>query len=447
MKRTTIRELFKSNPLGQDIFVQGWVKTVRGSKKFSFMNISDGTCQKTLQVILDATLLNYKEISALLPGSSVGLLGKLVESKGQGQMIELQVHKAQIYGATDKTYPLQKKATSLEFLRENAHLRGRTNLFGAIFRIRHELAMATHRFFSERGFYYLNTPILTAVDAEGAGEMFSVQAESPDFFDRRVGLCVSGQLEAECLAMGLNAVYTFGPTFRAENSNTPRHLAEFWMIEPEMAFTNLEENASLAEDYLKYLIGEILTRAPEEMESLAHYHNDKKHLEDLEKMGKASFKRISYGEAIKILEKKSQIFQFPPEWGKELQTEHERYLVEEYFSIPVIITDYPKNCKAFYMKQNEDQKTVKAMDVLVPGVGEIIGGSERENDLAKLEKRMEEMDMEKDPLWWYLELRKFVTAPHSGFGLGFERAIRYITNMKNIRDVIPFPRTPKHCEF
>lgn len=331
--------------------------------------------------------------------------------------------------------------------------------------------MATHQFFSDRGFYYLNSPILTAVDAEGAGEMFSVSAfdldkaprdksgkidYSQDYFGKKSSLCVTGQLEAECFALGMGAVYTFGPTFRAENSNTSRHLAEFWMIEPEVAFLELEGNAQLAADYVKYLINYAFEHGKTELEALAQYHkfsakqnkeNYEDHLEMLNKVRESEFKKVSYTESIDILAKAGKKFEFAPEWGVELQTEHERYLAEEYFKGPVIVTDYPKDCKAFYMKQNEDGKTVRAMDVLVPGVGEIIGGSQREEDLSKLEQRIEEMGMEKEPLWWYLDLRKFGTAPHSGFGLGFERAICYITGMKNVRDVVPFHRTPKHCDF
>ena len=367
----------------------------------------------------------------------------------------------------DRDYPLQKKASSLEFLRDNAHLRPRTNLFGAVFRIRHQLSMATHKFFDERGFYYLNSPILTGIDAEGAGETFSVTAldlekleGKPDFqedyFGAPASLCVTGQLEAECFALGMNAVYTFGPTFRAENSNTPRHLAEFWMVEPEVAFINLSELGELAADYLRYLINHVFENCPSEMEALASYHRfaakesgqENDHSVDLlESIRHASFEMITYTKALELCRKSGKAFEFGTDWGVELQTEHERYLAEEVFNVPVIVTDYPKDVKAFYMKQNDDDKTVQAMDVLVPGVGEIIGGSQREDNLGRLQRRMDELGVPEGPLWWYLDLRRFGSAPHGGFGLGFERAVRYITGMKNIRDVIPFPRTPKNCRF
>ncbi|MCF8060238.1 MAG: asparagine--tRNA ligase [Bacteriovoracaceae bacterium] len=471
MKRVLIKDVFKSQPVGDQVKVAGWIRSVRNSKGFSFVVINDGSCQGTFQIIANEDMENYQDVTSLLVGACVEFVGEIVQSQGKGQSIEMQASSVVIHGRTDESYPLQKKATSLEFLREQAHLRPRTNLFGAVFRVRHHMAMATHQFFSDRGFYYLNSPILTAVDAEGAGEMFNVTTMdlanipkskegkvdfSKDYFGKPANLCVTGQLEGECFAMGMGAVYTFGPTFRAENSNTPRHLSEFWMIEPEVAFLDLEGNAELAADYVKYLISYAFEKAPEELESLQKYHQFaakgakepyENHLEVLQKVINSEFERITYTKAIEILQKSGKKFDFAPEWGVELQTEHERYLAEDYFKGPVTVTDYPRDCKAFYMKQNDDGKTVRAMDVLVPGVGEIIGGSQREEDHGRLITRMEEMNMEQAPLWWYLDLRNFGTAPHSGFGLGFERALRYVTGMKNIRDVIPFPRTPKNCDF
>lgn len=472
MKRMLIKEVFAKSPIGEEVKVAGWIRSVRKSKGFSFLVLNDGTCQGTLQVIAnEGDLDNYEEVSTLLVGSCLEVTGKVVESQGKGQSIEMQATGAVIHGKTNEAYPLQKKATSLEFLREQAHLRPRTNLFGAVFRVRHVLAMATHKFFSDKGFYYLNSPILTAVDAEGAGEMFNVTTYdlanipkskdgkvdfSQDYFGKPAHLCVTGQLEGECFAMGLGAVYTFGPTFRAENSNTPRHLSEFWMIEPEVAFMDLDGNAELAAEYVKYLISYAFEHAPEELDALQKYHQFsakqakepyENHLEVLRNVLETEVKRITYTEAIDILSKSGQKFEFKPEWGVELQTEHERFLAEEYFKGPVTVTDYPKDCKAFYMKLNSDGKTVRAMDLLVPGVGEIIGGSQREEDLDKLVARMEQMNIPQDPLWWYLDLRRFGSAPHSGFGLGFERALRYVTGMKNIRDVIPFARTPRNCDF
>jgi asparaginyl-tRNA synthetase len=470
MKRIAIKDLFSAPPVGEKAKVSGWIRSIRNSKAFSFMVLNDGSCQKVLQIVLDADMAGYDQVTSLLIGSCVEVEGLIVESQGKGQSVEMQASSVHVYGKTDESYPLQKKATSLEFLRENAHLRPRTNLFGAVFRVRHQLAMATHKFFSDKGFYYLNSPILTAVDAEGAGEMFNVTNYdldkipmnkdgvdySQDYFGKPTNLCVTGQLEGECFAMGMGSVYTFGPTFRAENSNTPRHLSEFWMIEPEVAFMDLEGNAQLASEYIKYLIQYAFDHAPDELEALQKYHQFsakqnkepyENHLDNLKKVLANDFKVITYTEAIDLLEKSGKKFEFPPKWGIELQTEHERYLAEDLFSGPVTVTDYPKDCKAFYMKLNDDGKTVRAMDVLVPGVGELIGGSQREEDYDKLVQRIDEMGMDKEPLWWYLELRKFGTAPHSGFGLGFERAIRYITGMKNIRDVIAFPRTPNNCDF
>jgi len=471
--RFTIKSLF-SHPkdhIGKTLKVAGWVRSVRNSKSFSFIVLNDGSCQNVLQIVADAGMNDYQNITELLIGSCVQVEGIIVESQGKGQTIEMQALAVEVYGKTDSTYPLQKKASSLEFLRERAHLRARTNLFGAVFRVRHQLAMATHKFFDDRGFYYLNSPILTSVDAEGAGEMFNVTNMdlanlskhkdgsvdfTNDYFGKQASLCVTGQLEGECFAMGMGAVYTFGPTFRAENSNTPRHLSEFWMIEPEVAFMDLEGSAQLASDFVKYLISYAFEHASDELGALQKYHQFaakqsktpyENHLEVLEQVKDSEFKVITYTEAIDILQKSGVKFEFAAQWGAELQTEHERFLAEQYFKGPVTVTDYPADCKAFYMKQNTDGKTVRAMDVLVPGVGEIIGGSQREEDLDKLRSRMQVMGMDEDPLWWYMDLRKYGTAPHSGFGLGFERVIRYITGMQNIRDVIPFPRTPKNCDF
>lgn len=461
MSRTPIRKIFGEKIVGENYTVKGWVRSVRKSKKFSFMVINDGTTQLNLQAIVDADLPNYEAVASLLIGSSVSITGTLVESRGK-QPVEMQAKSVEIIQATDESYPLQKKATSLEFLREQAHLRPRTQTFSAVFRVRHALAMATHEFFSDRGFYYLNSPIISAVDGEGAGEMFKVSTmdltkvpvkdgkadHTEDYFGKEVSLCVTGQLEGECYALALGSIYTFGPTFRAENSNTTRHLSEFWMIEPEVAFADLNEIAGLATDYIKYLIKYALLKCPDEMEFLATREGAPEGLlEMLTHVRDSDFIRITYTEAVDILAKSGKKFEYPCNWGAELQTEHERFLTEEHFKMPVIVTDYPKEFKAFYMKQNEDGKTVRAMDVLVPGIGEIIGGSQREDDLAKLEARMDHDKMDKSGYWWYLDLRRYGSVPHAGFGLGFERAIMYITGMSNIRDAIPFPRTPKNCDF
>ncbi len=465
MKKETIKELFLKGEVDCDITIRGWIRSVRKSKHFSFLVLNDGTTINNLQVIVDATLSDYEKISTFLTGTSIEVFGKLVKSQGKGQSLEVQAKSVNVLGLAPENYPLQKKATSLEFLREVAHLRPRTQLFGAIFRLRHALAMATHSFFDKEGFYYLHSPIISGSDCEGAGEMFLVTTldvnnlpmvdgkpdHSKDYFGKETHLTVSGQLQGECFAMGLNKVYTFGPTFRAENSNTPRHLAEFWMIEPEMAFYDLDDNANLAASYIKYLISYALEKCPEEMEyfskRLEEENKDAGHIERLKLVRDSEFKRITYTEAVEILSKSNKKFEFPTHWGAELQTEHERYLTEVHFKAPVIVTDYPKGFKAFYMKLNDDQKTVRAMDVLVPGVGEIIGGSQREEDFEKLSKRIKELGMKEEDYSWYLDLRRFGSVPHSGFGLGFERAMMYISGMSNIRDVIPFPRTPKNAEF
>jgi len=470
MSRLLVKDIIKENIVDVDATVKGWIRSVRNSKKFSFVVLNDGSSQHSLQIIVDEVLPNYAEVAALLSGSAVAITGRLVKGGGKVQSIEMQAQAVEIIGKVDETYPLQKKATSLEFLREQAHLRIRTNTFGAIMRVRHHLAMATHEFFSKRGFFYLNSPIISGVDAEGAGEMFTISTLatditkapktkegkldfSKDYFGKETFLAVTGQLEGECYAMGLGSIYTFGPTFRSENSNTTRHLSEFWMIEPEVAFADLDEIASLATDYIKYLISYSLEHALPELEFLFSREETttpKDHMEMLKHVRDSKFIRITYTEAIEILSKVDPAvkkFEYPTVWGNELQTEHERFLAEEHFKMPVIVTDYPKEFKAFYMKLNTDGKTVKAMDILVPGIGEIIGGSQREDNLERLEKRMDEMNMHKDPLWWYLDLRRFGSVPHAGFGLGFERALMYITGVNNIRDVIPFPRTPKNCDF
>jgi asparaginyl-tRNA synthetase len=469
--RLSIKKVFKDSKVGSEVKVAGWIRSVRKNKGFCFIVLNDGSCQDNLQVVINDDVSDYDKVSNLLTGSAISASGSVVESGGKGQSIEMQALEVQIYGEADNTYPLQKKGTSLEFLRENAHLRVRTNLFGAIFRIRHTLAMATHQFFDEQGYYYLNSPIITGHDAEGAGEMFAVSTLDPqklslndkgevdyskDYFGTKSYLAVTGQLEAECHALGLGAVYTFGPTFRSENSNTPRHLSEFWMVEPEVAFADLDDVAELATNYIKRLISEVLEKNKSELDFLKQWRKwqkieDGNHEQNLIHVRDSKFKKITYTEAIDVLIKCGEKFEFKPEWGKELQTEHEKFLAEKHFNVPVIVTDYPKACKAFYMKQNdgedENRETVRAMDVLVPGVGELIGGSQREDSLSKLESRIEEQGMDKEVLWWYLDLRKYGSVPHAGFGLGFERAVMYVTGMKNIRDVIAFPRTPKSADF
>lgn len=461
LKRTTLKEIATNKMVDCDVLIKGWVRSVRKSKSFSFMVVSDGTTQNNLQVVMDTNLANYEEASGLLAGSCVSVEGKLVPSQGN-QPVELQATNVSVIGVVDSSYPIQKKATTLEFLRDIAHLRPRTNLFGAVFRIRHELAMAIHQFFNAKGFYYLNAPIITSQDGEGAGEMFKVSTfdfanipltdkgevdYSKDYFGKQTGLTVTGQLEGECFALGLGSIYTFGPTFRAENSNTTRHLSEFWHIEPEIAFADLEDLASLASQFVRHLIGHALEHCADELAFLCNYNKTPELLDTLRHVRDSEFKKITYTEAIDILTKSGKQFSFPTNWGDELQTEHERFLTEEHFKCPLIVTDYPAACKAFYMKQNADGKTVRAMDVLVPGVGEIIGGSQREESYEKICQRMDELGMHKQDYWWYLDLRKFGSAPHSGFGMGFERILMYITGMSNIRDVIPFPRTPKNAEF
>lgn len=460
MQRSTVKALFNTAPEGQEIVVKGWVRSLRKSKTFSFIVLNDGSTQKDLQIIMDQDLAGYEEVTKCLTGSALAITGKLVESGGK-QPIEVQATAVEVLGTTPQDYPLQKKGTSMEFLRDIAHLRPRTNTFGAVFRVRHHLAQATHKFFSDKGFYYLNSPILTAMDAEGAGELFRVSTLDPqnlpldksgkviwekDYFGKESYLCVTGQLEAEAFACSMGSVYTFGPTFRSENSNTTRHLSEFWMIEPEVAFADLDEVADLGAEYIQYMIQYAFDHCADELEFFNRFI-EKGLKEKLEKVVKTPFKKITYTEAVDILNKSGKRFEYKVEWGVDLQTEHERFLTDEHFKGPVIVTDYPKEIKAFYMKQNDDGKTVRAMDILVPGVGEIIGGSQREESIDKLTTRMNELGLEQSLYEWYLDLRRYGTVPHSGFGLGFERAIMYITGMTNIRDVIPFHRTPKHIEF
>lgn len=465
MKRTKITDLLKGEACGTEVDVCGWVRTRRGSKQVTFIALNDGTTIHNLQVVADIEKLGEENLKQVTTGSCIRVSGKLVPSQGQGQQVEVQADRIELLGAADpNAYPLQKKGHSLEFLREIAHLRPRTNTFGAVFRIRHHMAMAIHTFFHQKGFFYFHTPIITASDAEGAGQMFQVTTQDlkqvkknedgsvnydDDFFGKQASLTVSGQLEGELAAMGLGAIYTFGPTFRAENSNTPRHLAEFWMIEPEVAFNEIEENMNLAEEFIKYCVQWALDHCRDDIQFLNDMF-DKELINRLESVLKDDFVRLAYTEGIRILEEavaKGHSFEFPVYWGADLASEHERYLVEEHFKRPVILTDYPKEIKAFYMKQNEDGKTVRAMDVLFPKIGEIIGGSEREADYDKLLQRIEELHIPMKDMWWYLDTRKFGTCPHAGFGLGFERLLLFVTGMSNIRDVMPFPRTPKNAEF
>ncbi len=462
MERTKVKDLLASPAVGSEVLVKGWVRTKRGNRNIAFIALNDGSTIKNIQIVADVSRFGEDFLKGISTGACLAVTGTLVESQGQGQSVEINASEILLYGKCDaETYPLQKKGHSMEFLREHAHLRFRTNTFGAVFRIRHAMAFAIHKYFNDKGFYYLHTPIITGSDAEGAGEMFHVTTldlkdlpltedgkidYSNDFFGKETNLTVSGQLEGELGALALGEIYTFGPTFRAENSNTPRHLAEFWMIEPEMAFYDLNDNMDLAEDFVKYLIRYALENCSDDLTFLNEMI-DKYLVERLKFVVDNSFVRITYTEAVDILTAAERKWEFPVGWGRDLQAEHERYLVEDHFKRPVILTDYPKEIKAFYMKQNEDGKTVRAMDVLFPGIGEIIGGSQREEDHEKLLSRIRELNLPEKDLWWYLETRKFGTAPHSGFGLGFERLILFMTGMMNIRDVIPFPRTPKNAEF
>ncbi len=461
MKTTTIEAALNRAEIGEEIRVQGWVRTRRTSKHVSFIALNDGSCLSTLQIIVDPDISNYEAVRKLLTGAALSIQGELVKSPGKGQRVELRASEIVIHGETDETFPLQKRRASLEYLRSIAHLRSRTNTFGCVLRLRNALSFAIHRFFQERGFLWVHTPIISSSDCEGAGEMFQVTTldlgDVPrgeegavdfgqDFFGRPTYLTVSGQLEAELIALGLGNVYTFGPTFRAENSNTRRHVAEFWMIEPEMAFADLDDDVALAEDFLKAIIAECLERCPEDMEFFERFYQ-KGLRESLQAVVEAPFERLSYSEAIKILEGCGEKFEFPVSPGMDMQAEHERYLTEKHVGRPVVVTDYPKDIKAFYMRLNDDGETVAAMDVLSPGVGEIIGGSQREERLDVLESRIRETGMPLENYWWYLDTRRFGTVKHAGFGLGFERMLLYISGMDNIRDVIPFPRTPGSCEF
>ena len=479
MKRTEIKDVLKRDDFGSQVIVKGWVRTRRGSKNVSFIALNDGSTIKNVQIVVDVSDETSSLLEKIHTGAALSVTGDLVESAGSGQKVEVHATAIEILGVADpKDYPLQPKKHSLEFLREKAHLRYRTNTFSAIARIRHAMIFAIHKFFNDKGFYNIHSPIITGSDAEGAGEMFQVTTMDlndipkneegnvdfqSDFFGKATNLTVSGQLEAELAALALSKVYTFGPTFRAENSNTTRHLAEFWMIEPEVAFCDINEDMDLAEDMLKYVIRYALDNCKDDLEFLSkrlqdeekNKKADERSMELIEKLNfvlNDDFVRITYTEAIQILRNskpnKKKRFQFVIDgWGADLQSEHERYLVEKHFKKPVILTDYPRDIKAFYMKQNDDGKTVRAMDVLFPQIGEIIGGSQREEDYDKLATRMKEMEIPEESMWWYLETRKFGSVPHAGFGLGFERLILFLTGMGNIRDVIPFPRTPLNCEF
>ena len=462
MKRSKIVSLFAPEALNTEVDVRGWVRTRRGNKYVQFVALNDGSTIRNLQIVFDMNKFTEEQLRPITTGASIHVTGMLVESQGKGQSCEVQANTLEIYGTADpEQYPLQKKGHTLEFLREKAHLRPRTNTFGAILRMRSNLAFAIHKFFHEKGFFYLHTPLITSSDCEGAGAMFQVTTlplndlprtddgavdYSQDFFGKPTALTVSGQLEGELGATAIGEIYTFGPTFRAENSNTQRHLSEFWMIEPEMAFYDITDNMDLAEEFVKYCIKFMLENSRDDIDFLAE-HFDKGLVERLEFVLHNDFVRLTYTEGVKILEQSGHKFEFPVSWGIDLQSEHERYLVEQHFKKPVILTDYPKEIKAFYMKQNEDGKTVRAMDILFPQIGEIIGGSEREADYQKLLTRIEELNIPMKDMWWYLDTRRFGTVPHSGFGLGFERLLLFCTGMTNIRDVIPFPRTPKNCEF
>jgi len=462
MKSIDLRDLFKSpeNYYEKEVLVQGWIRTIRDSKNFGFIELNDGTFMKNIQVVFENNLFNFEEVKKYSTGSAITVKGILVKTTGAKQLFEIKAVEIIMEAESDSSYPLQKKRHSLEYLRTIAHLRPRTNTFSAVFRVRSLAAFAIHKFFNERGFVYAHPPIITASDAEGAGEMFRVTAldldniekadgkidYSKDFFGKSANLTVSGQLEAEIFALAYKKTYTFGPTFRAENSNTTRHAAEFWMIEPEIAFADINDDMQLAEDMIKYIVSYVLENGKEEMEFFNSFV-EKDLFAKLDNVVSSEFGRISYTDAIEILMKNNDKFDYPVHWGTDIQTEHERYLSEQIFKKPVFVINYPKEIKAFYMRMNEDNKTVAAMDLLVPGIGELIGGSQREERLDFLEKRMDEMGVDKEDMWWYLELRKYGGVKHAGYGLGFERLIMYLTGMGNIRDVIPFPRTPKNAEF
>ena len=465
IKRTKISDLLGLTTYGAEVNVKGWVRTRRGNKNVSFIALNDGSTINNIQIVVDNANFDENELKKITTGACIGVTGTLVQSMGKGQSVEIQATSIEVYGEADpETYPLQKKGHSMEFLREIAYLRPRTNTFGAVFRIRHNMAMAIHTFFHQRGFYYFHTPLITASDCEGAGQMFTVTTMdlenlpktedgkvdyNQDFYGKHASLTVSGQLEGELGALSLGEIYTFGPTFRAENSNTPRHLSEFWMIEPEMSFYDIKDNMQLAEDFVKFCLTWALENCKDDIQFLNDMF-DKELIDRINFVLANDFVRLTYTEGVQILEeavKNGKKFEFKVGWGIDLQSEHERYLVEEHFKRPVILTDYPKEIKSFYMKQNEDGKTVRAMDVLFPKIGEIIGGSEREADYEKLKTRAAEMGVPEKDIWWYLNTRRWGSAPHSGFGLGFERLLLFVTGMSNIRDVIPFPRTPNNLEF
>ena len=462
--RSKVKDLLKATP-GQEVLAKGWVRTKRGNKQIKFIALNDGSTVNNIQVVADMANFDEALMAKITTGASISVTGDLIESVGSGQAVEIQAKEIEVLGECDPVrYPLQKKNTSLEYLRTVAHLRPRTNTFGAVLRIRHAMAFAIHKFFNDKGFVYLNTPLITESDAEGAGDMFQVTTLnlenvpkkengkvdfSKDFFGKKTCLTVSGQLEGELGATGVGEIYTFGPTFRAENSNTPRHLAEFWMIEPEMAFYDINDNMILAEEFVKFLVQYALDNCADDLKFLNDKYDDGL-IERLKSVLGIDFQRVTYTEAVEILEeavRNGQQFEYPVHWGTDFQSEHERFLVEKHFGKPVILTDFPKDIKAFYMKQNEDGRTVRGMDVLFPKIGEIIGGSEREASLEKLEQRIDELKMSRKNLEWYIDTRRYGTVPHSGFGLGFERLLLFVTGMANIRDVIPFPRTPKNAEF
>ncbi|SKC85733.1 asparagine--tRNA ligase [Maledivibacter halophilus] len=463
MKNVLIKDIYRNTEkyIDKTITISGWIRTSRSSKAFGFIEVNDGSFFKNIQVVFEESLENFKEIGKFTIASAIVVEGTLVATPGAKQPFEIKATKISLEAGADRDYPLQKKRHTFEYLRTIAHLRPRSNAFSAVFRVRSLTAYAIHKFFQERGFVYVNTPIITGSDCEGAGEMFRVSTLdfnnipmteegnidfNKDFFGKETNLTVSGQLEAEAYALAYRNVYTFGPTFRAENSNTARHASEFWMMEPEIAFADLNDNMDLAEDMLKFIINFVMENAPEEIEFFNKFI-DKELLNRLNNVINSDFKRITYTEAVEILEKANEKFQYPVYWGCDLQTEHERYITEKVFKRPVFVTDYPKDIKAFYMRMNDDNKTVAAMDLLVPGVGELVGGSQREERMDVLEKRLEEMNLNKDDYWWYLDLRRYGGVKHAGYGLGFERAIMYLTGISNIRDVIPFPRTPKSAEF
>jgi len=458
----SVRQLFRETPADQTaVTVSGWVRTVRDSKAFAFIALNDGTFFKNVQIVCEQNLENFQDVVKITLGSAIEVTGALVLTPEAQQPFEIKAEKVTVIGACDPSYPMQKKRHTVEYLRTQAHLRPRTNLFSAVFRIRSLAAQAIHAFFAERSFVYVHTPLITTSDCEGAGEMFRVTTldlndlpkdengkvlDKEDFFGKPANLTVSGQLNVECFAQAFRNVYTFGPTFRAEKSYTPRHAAEFWMIEPEIAFADLQDDMALAEEMLKYVIADVLAKAPEEMEFLNSFV-DKGLIDRLQHVVNSRFARVSYTDAIDILLKADRKFDYPVHWGMDIQTEHERYLAEEHFGSPVCVYDYPKDIKAFYMRQNDDGKTVAAVDILVPGIGELIGGSQREERLDVLEARIRELGLDMDSYWWYLELRKYGTTPHAGFGLGFERLIMYLTGVSNIRDVLPFPRTTGSADF